>query len=55
MVSSTLNCDIPLLRCAVNEVSFEVALQWAIEALEDAKTAIGGIDHVLFLASTGHR
>ena len=39
----------PFKVVRVNEVSFEVALQWAIEALEDAKTAIGGIDPRLIL------
>jgi len=39
----------PFKVVRVNEVSFEVALQWAIEALDDAKTAIGGIDPRLIL------
>ena len=39
----------PFKVVRVNEVSFEVALQWAIEALDDAKTAIAGIDPRLIL------
>lgn len=39
----------PFKVVRVNEVSFEVALQWAVEALEEAKTATRGIDPRLIL------
>jgi adenosine deaminase len=39
----------PFKVVRINEVSFEVALQWAIEALEDAHTVLPGLDSRLIL------
>jgi adenosine deaminase len=50
----------PFKVARVNDVSFEVALRWAIETLEEAKTSIRGIDPRLILGidrahvDTGH-
>jgi adenosine deaminase len=45
----------PFKVVRINEVSFEVALRWAIEALEEAQTAIPDVDPRLFLVSIEHR